>query len=274
MQLTGIYLKGLLNWKKSTCLGCWSLSHHLNATHSTTTSWDLFKGLSKIPPEVKNDAQKHWARHSDRRGMCNIMGNNYHAIVQFSYLIDLQRSCTNTSTFQASQDSPSQLNASLRLSSTSANHRTSLTSCITYSGSTPGAPTRWDVNPMLLRGLGFLELRPKSQVLVDPADKDPLWALDCLCRVWVCWSPPPPLLLVLVLLLLFRSIPAATAAATLFRGYSRTASPWIHQSALVPGRLKDRVMVKDDAWDWMCGINIAWGYFHVITETLTCYSCK
>lgn len=242
-------------------------------------SWDLFKGLSEIPPEVNNDAQKNCNQSTLSEHDLLIAGecvtlwvNSYPtAILQFSYFTDLQSSCTNTSTFLPSPNSPSQLNASLRLSSTSANHRTSLTSRITYSGSTPGAPTRWDVNPMLLRGLGFLELRPKSQVLVEPADKDPVWALECLCRAWVCWSPPPPLLLVL---LLFRSIPAATAAATLYRGYSRTASPWIHQRAVVPGRLKDRVMVEDDAWDWMCGIDIAWGYFHIITDMLTCYSCK
>lgn len=230
MQLTGIYLKGLVKWKKSTCLGCWSLSHHLNATHSTTTSWDLLKGLSEIPPEVKNDAQKNCNQSTLSEHDLLITGECVTLWVtttqlpfcQFSYFTDLQRSCTNTSTFRPSQNSPSQLNASLRLSRTSANHRTSLTSRITYSGSTPGAPTRWDVNPMLLRGLGFLEPRPKSQVLVDPADKDPVWALECLCRAWVCWSPPPPLLLVL---LLFRSIPAPTAAATLFRGTAGQLAP-------------------------------------------------
>lgn len=136
---------------------------------------------------------------------------------------DLHSSCTNTSTFQRPLNSPLHWKASLRLSNTSANHRTSFTSCITYSGSTPGAPTRWDVSPMLLRGLEFLELRPISQVLVDPADRDPVWCLEmCRGRPWVCLVPPPPLLL------LFRSIPAATPAATLYRGYSRPASPWTH----------------------------------------------
>lgn len=152
------------------------------------------------------------------------------------YFTNLNSSCTNTSAFQLPLNSPLQWKASLRLSNTSANHRTSFTSCITYSGSTPGAPIRWDVSPMLLRGLLFLELRPISQVLVDPAERDPVWGLErCRGRPWVCLVPPPPLLL-----LLFRSIPTATPAATLHRGYSRSASPWTHQAALNPGWLKDR----------------------------------
>lgn len=129
------------------------------------------------------------------------------------YFTDLRSSCTNTATFQLARISPLQWKASLRLCNTSANHRTSLTSCITYSGSAPGAPIRWDVKPMLLRG--FLEFRPMSQVLVDPADRDPVWGLEwCLSRAWVRFVPPPPP----PLLLLFRSIPAPAGAATLSRG--------------------------------------------------------
>ncbi len=144
-------------------------------------------------------------------------------------------------------NSPFHWKASLRLSSTSANHRTSFTSCITYSGSTPGAPTRRDVSPMLLRGLGFLALRP-----MDPADRDPVWGLErCRGGPWVCLVPPPPLLL---LLLLFRSIPAATPAATLYRRYGRPASPWTHHAALVPGWQKDR-----ERWvKMMCVIQHLW----------------
>ncbi len=135
------------------------------------------------------------------------------------HFADLYRSCTNTSTILL-LNLPLQWKASFRLSNTSANQRTSFTSCMTYSGSTPGAPTRWDVSPMLLRGLGFLELRPISQVLVEPAEREPEWGLErCRGRSWVRLVPPPPLLL------LFRSIPAVTPAATLYRGDSRTASP-------------------------------------------------
>lgn len=140
------------------------------------------------------------------------------------YFPDLYSSCTTTSAFQLPQkpDSPLHWKASLRLSNTSANPRTSFTRCITYSGSTPGAPTRWDVSPMLLRGFGLLELRPISQVLVDPADRDPMWGLEiCPGRPWVFSVPLPPLLL------LFRSIPIATPAATLYQGDSRPASLWI-----------------------------------------------
>lgn len=138
------------------------------------------------------------------------------------YFPDPHSTCTNISAFQLPLNSPLHWKASLRLSNTSANHRTSFTSCITYSGSAPGASTIWDVSPMLLRGFGFLEMWPKSQVLVDPTDRDPVWGLErCRGRPWVCVVPPP-----LLLLLLFRIIPAATSAAILCRGHSRPASPW------------------------------------------------
>lgn len=81
---------------------------------------------------------------------------------------------------------------------------------------------------MLLKGLEFLELRPMSQVLVDPADRDPVWGLErCRGGPWACLVSPPPLLL------LFRSIPAAAPAATLYKGGAagqlapeRTTLPW------------------------------------------------
>lgn len=135
---------------------------------------------------------------------------------------------TQSPTFQLYLNLPLYWKASLRLCSTSANNRTSFTSCITYSASTPGAPIRREVRPMLLRGFGFFELRPISKVLLDPADRG---SVDVLERfrgsLWVCFvppppPPPPPLLL---LPLPFRSIPASSAAATLYWGYSRPANP-------------------------------------------------
>lgn len=71
-------------------------------------------------------------------------------------------------------NSPFRLKTSLRFINTSANHRTSLTNCITYSGSIPGAPARWDVRPMLLSELRFLEVQPMFQDLTDPDDRDPV----------------------------------------------------------------------------------------------------
>lgn len=140
------------------------------------------------------------------------------------------------------QNSPLLWKASLRLSSTSANHRTSFTNCITYSGSTPGAPVSVDVNPMLLKGLRFLELRPISKVWVDPADTDLAWGLKMCCgRPWVCFVSSPPLLL-----LLFRSIPAASAGATLYRWYSRLLNLWTHHTAMAPGPLQDRKVGGED----------------------------
>lgn len=209
----------------------------------------------------------HWTQH----WLCRTSIRRLSFFLQLCHFTifhstDLHSSCTNTSTFQHPLNSPLHWKASLRLSNTSANHRTSFTSCITYSGSTPGAPTRWDVSPMLLRGLEFLELRPISQVFVDPADRDPVWCLErCRGRPWVSLVPPPPLLL------LFRSIPAATPAATLYRGYSRPASPWTHQAALFPGWLKGERWVKM----MMCVVSFSNPllYFKVVTELLkTCYT--
>lgn len=102
-------------------------------------------------------------------------------------------------------NSPLQWKTSLSFSNTSANHRTSLTNCITYSGSIPGAPARWDVRPMLLSELRFLEPQLMFQDLTDPDDRDPVWGL------WECCLGRT-LLPASLLLLLLRSIPAASAA--------------------------------------------------------------
>lgn len=71
---------------------------------------------------------------------------------------------------------------------------------------------------MLLRGFGFFELRPISKVVLDPADKGSVDVLERFCgSLWVCFVPPPPPPL-LLLPLPFRSIPASSAAATLYWG--------------------------------------------------------
>lgn len=147
---------------------------------------------------------------------------------------------TQSPTFQLYLNLPLYWKASLRLCSTSANNRTSFTSCITYSTSTPGAPIRREVRPMLLRGFGFFELRPIFKVLLDPADRGSVDVSERFCgSLWVCFVPPPPPPL-LLLPLPFRSIPAFSAAATLYWGYSRPANPWTQHAALVRGQLKDR----------------------------------
>lgn len=104
-------------------------------------------------------------------------------------------------TFQLDRVLPLQWKASFRLCKTSANRRTSLTSCIRESESTTDAPARWDANATVFSGLEYLKFRPISQVLVDPADSDPACGFECcLCRAWLRFVPP-------LLLLLFRTIP-------------------------------------------------------------------
>lgn len=152
----------------------------------------------------------------------------------------ISKAPTQSPTFQLYLNLPLYWKASLRLCSTSANNRTSFTSCITYSTSTLGAPIRREVRPMLFRGFGFFELRPISKVLLDPADRGSVDVSERFCgSLWVCFVPPPPPPL-LLLPLPFRSIPASSAAATLYWGYSRPANPWTQHAALVRGQLKDR----------------------------------
>lgn len=162
--------------------------------------------------------------------------SQHHVFIYFILLNRPNPSVLQHIRLQLLLNSPLLWKAFLRLSSTSANPRTSFTSCITYSGSTPGAPVTLDVSPMLLKGQRCLELRPISKVLVDPADTDLEWGLERCCgKPWACFVSPPPLLL-----LLFRSIPAASAAATLHKWYSRPLNPRTHHTALVPRRLNDR----------------------------------
>lgn len=162
-------------------------------------------------------------------------------------------------------NSPLDWKASLRLSSTSANHRTSFTSFITYSGSTPGAPTSRDDSPMLLRGFGFLELRPMSKVLADPADRDPVRGLErCRGRPWVCFVPLPPLLL-----LLFRSIPAAaSAAATLYRGNS--PGPWKAVQRQAEGDVCDCESVCKYVCVWVVGCGVGGPLFKPMNLYCNC----
>lgn len=92
---------------------------------------------------------------------------------------------------------------SSRLSSASENLRTSLTSCMMYSGSPPGGVIAWS-RSIALRGL-VLELRPISCVLWELTAKGTTLG-------WDRWAP-----LVKRLFPLFlpcRNIPAATSAVT------------------------------------------------------------
>lgn len=100
--------------------------------------------------------------------------------------------------------SPGFWKASLRCSSTLANHLTSFTKIMTYSGSTPGghdADTEGSA-PSLSR-LCERRLCPTSQVLVEPV-RESEWCLDA-AEAWPRFTPPPSLLL--------RSILAARSVA-------------------------------------------------------------
>lgn len=93
-----------------------------------------------------------------------------------------------------------------------------------------------------------------SQVLVDPADRDPVWGLEwCLSRAWVRFVPPPPP----PLLLLFRSIPAPAGAATFSRG-----------GGAKPGQLASEVTLWSQG-----GWKTTWKWKMVCVCVLLQYAC-